>query len=218
MSAASAFNTAAIPAETRAAFFDDIAHGRENAVAETLKQYPAAANWRQERSDTTPLQWAMVKNKAQIALLLLDAKADPEDQDKDDRMTALMTWAMGYGEMPLATLVAHGGKLDSKDKDGFTPLMYAAHSGQPERAKALMDAGADPTKLNNANENAEMIALRQHAKLASVTKDERHLKTLVILQEGTKTFMQKEIRSMISEGLGTAVEASAPATFKRRPR
>jgi ankyrin repeat protein len=59
-------------------------------------------------------------------------------------MTPLMH-AAGYNPSPavITALVQAGAKVDDRDKDGLTPLLYAATNSSPAVVTALMQAGAN---------------------------------------------------------------------------
>ncbi|KAN0126317.1 Ankyrin repeat-containing domain protein [Lactarius tabidus] len=61
----------------------------------------------------------------------------------DFRATALNA-ATKYGHLEAAKpLIEHGADVDSRDNNGFTPLLTASRQGQLEIARLLLDHGAD---------------------------------------------------------------------------
>lgn len=45
--------------------------------------------------------------------------------------------------------------------DRLTPLMLAARNNRPEMARVLLDAGADPTRIDMERRTAEDIAVQE---------------------------------------------------------
>jgi ankyrin repeat protein len=89
--------------------------------------------------DTSPLYLAVLFNRTEVALALLNHGADPNLIGKS-------------GEPPLAVateievvpqLLAHGAKIDALDKDGNTALIKAARDGRTDVIKILLDHKAN---------------------------------------------------------------------------
>ena len=58
--------------------------------------------------------------------------------------------------------------LSYRSKEGYTPLMVAAHRGRLEAAKALLRAGADPNHVNRAGDAALFWAVDGGAEMISL--------------------------------------------------
>ena len=58
----------------------------------------------------------------------------------------------------LRGLLAHGAAVDAADGRGMTALMQAAERGRVEAVKALLQAGADPARLDTAGRTAADFA------------------------------------------------------------
>jgi ankyrin repeat protein len=54
----------------------------------------------------------------------------------------------------LALLIARGASVNTKGRNGMTPLLYAAARGHSETGIALLEAGADPTATSKDKESA----------------------------------------------------------------
>ncbi|SDT93439.1 Ankyrin repeat-containing protein [Verrucomicrobium sp. GAS474] len=59
-------------------------------------------------------------------------------------MHPLIAAVLGKDWDALKTLAASGEGLDDTDEEGFSALTHAAHRGNLEAARILLDAGADP--------------------------------------------------------------------------
>jgi ankyrin repeat protein len=55
-------------------------------------------------------------------------------------------------------LATRGGKVDSADEYGVTPLMQAARGGRTDVARALIDAGARPELKTRSGRSALDLA------------------------------------------------------------
>ncbi len=72
---------------------------------------------------------------------LLDHEADVNAKEKKKGQTALM-WAVAQKHADAAkTLIEHGADIHLRSSGGFTPLLFAARSGDVESARVLLDAG-----------------------------------------------------------------------------
>lgn len=80
---------------------------------------------------------------------------------------------------PLQTLIAHGANLDMRNRNGWTPLMYACQRGNKEVCRMLLDKGANPDLRNSKGRTALMLAASWgHAKTVS---EEVEVEGLVVL-------------------------------------
>jgi ankyrin repeat protein len=94
-----------------------------------------------------PLEQAVMRNKADIALYLLEAGADPNTVNASERTPLHL--AVDRNNPAVATaLLKAGAKPDAADKDGWTPLHHAAAKNQLEMAKAILAGGANPMLLS----------------------------------------------------------------------
>jgi len=114
--------------------------------------------------------YAAARGASDIVGELLDAGVDPNARYRSD-LTALM-WAAGHadaasvesGLRTVKLLLAHGAKLDLVDDRGRNALMIAASLGHGAIAKALIEAGADPTLRDKAGASAAGLAASQEIK------------------------------------------------------
>jgi hypothetical protein len=94
-----------------------------------------------------PLEQAVLRNKTAIAILLIEAGADPNSVNASQR-TPLHLAIERNNPTVLAALLKAGARPDAADKAGWTPLHHAAAKNQPESARALLAAGANPMALS----------------------------------------------------------------------
>ncbi len=79
-----------------------------------------------------------------IVNMLLEAGADVNGVDKEDKSTALHN-AAGCHELEiLRLLLRHGANLEARDSQGLTPLHYATLANTMEPLRLLLEAGANP--------------------------------------------------------------------------
>jgi type 1 glutamine amidotransferase len=124
-----------------------IAKGDLADVRVHLALKPESAKRGAREKSRTPLEQAVLRNKTEIALLLLDNGADPNSSDGSQR-TPLHLAVERNNPAVLAALLKAGAKPNARDKDGWTPLHHAAAKNQLESAKKLLDGGADPMVLS----------------------------------------------------------------------
>lgn len=122
----------------------------------------------------TPLHQAILRNRAEIAVFLLEAGADPSKPDRSQRTPLHL--AVERGNVPITeALLAKKAKPDERDKAGWTPLHNAAAKDRVAVARALLKGGADPMTLSErggtplheaaASGSAEMVQLFLDAKV-----------------------------------------------------
>ncbi len=102
----------------------------------------------------TPLGKALMNSKEELALLFLDAGADPNAGIEDLR-PILFAANEVYGVSPdtLRKLIAAGADVNTKNSNGETPLHMAVNNSN-EVIQILLEAGADPDisdELHSAN-------------------------------------------------------------------
>ncbi|MEO5716413.1 MAG: ankyrin repeat domain-containing protein [Luteolibacter sp.] len=124
-----------------------IAKGDLNDVSLHLKLNRQSALKGGRENSRPPLEQAVLRNKQDIALLLLKSGADPNTTDASKR-TPLHLAVERNNAVVVTALLKSGAKPNRLDKDGWTPLHHAAAKNQLATAKALIDGGADPTTLS----------------------------------------------------------------------
>jgi ankyrin repeat protein len=116
------------------------------------------------KAQATPLKLAAAHSE-RLVLELLKAGADPTFSDGDG-LSPLHVAARNCQSNVVGILLGSISKLsaddchlyrsfvDSRDRDGRTPLHYACRSGRYETVYLLIDAGADPRKCDGAGNTA----------------------------------------------------------------
>ncbi len=168
-----------------------IAHGDMADVRLHLAATPSSL---QQGRDATrpPLAQAVLRNKTEIALLLLESGAKPDARDGSQR--SILHLAVERNNPLLVTaLLKSGAKPDVRDKDGWTPLHHAAAKNQLDTAKALLAGGANPMVLSElggtplheaaASGGAEMIQLLLAHKVDPTVKSKQGVTALDIAKK-----------------------------------
>jgi hypothetical protein len=94
-----------------------------------------------------PLEQAILRNKSDIAILLLDGGADPNTVNASLR-TPLHLAIDRNSPAIVAALLKAGARPGAPDNAGWTPLHHAAAKNQRENARLLLAGGADPMALS----------------------------------------------------------------------
>ncbi|PWT80550.1 MAG: hypothetical protein C5B44_05255 [Acidobacteria bacterium] len=135
----------------KAAQNDDI-----EAVKQLLPGTPNI-NVRDENSDSTALENAVLNSNREMIQVLLLAGADVNTRDKVGR-TPLMLLGDDITADAVWDLINAGAKVNLRDEDGNTALIDAASCNNLEILKVLLDAGANVNAKNNDGETALMSA------------------------------------------------------------
>ncbi|KAL1528445.1 hypothetical protein AB1Y20_009792 [Prymnesium parvum] len=126
-------------------------HGNAKTVKKILArtppaQLPTVLRWRHPHGGASALYVACEFGQLEVAKLLLEAGAPP-DQARDDGATPLYKACQDGGRIDVAKLLLqNGANADQVDKAGMTPLWVACHQGRTELAAVLLDANADPRR------------------------------------------------------------------------
>lgn len=144
-----------------------IARGDQDDVKAHLKLDGTRAH-RGKDEALTPLHQAILRNRQEIAVLLLGAGANPNQPDRSQRTPLHL--AVERNNLPLLEiLIAKKVALNERDKIGWTPLHHAAAKDRLALARALLKGGANPMTLSErggtplheaaASGSAEMVQL-----------------------------------------------------------
>ena len=124
-------------------------HSRVVAALQELGADPDARNMQRE----TALMMAAAKGDGKIVQQLLEPEAADASKPSLDLadvhgFTALMKACHGGHDEVVATLCAHGARVDKRDKEGFTALHLAASRGHAHVLRLLLELGAAPDDRN----------------------------------------------------------------------
>lgn len=135
------------PALTKYPTLDEaIARGDLDDVKTHLKQNPGAAQKGKDPA-LAPLHQAILRNRTEIALFLLEAGASPDVPDRSSRTPLHL--AVERANLALVeALLKRKAKPDALDKMGWTPLHHAAAKDKLAIAKALVAGGANAKALS----------------------------------------------------------------------
>jgi ankyrin repeat protein len=106
----------------------------------------------------TPLYVALMNGRTQLAGLLMERGAK---LDADDMLHAVARNGVADRDV-FRFLVANGGDVNSRDKNGDTPLHLAVRQGERVVARQLIDQGADVNAVNRAGEAPLDVAVRRN--------------------------------------------------------
>jgi cytohesin len=135
--------------------FTAAAAGNVKKVSEFLKADPSLANARLDERRApwgiSPLLVAARYGQTEVVKTLLDAKADPKAKDNVVGIST-MHWAALNGQKEVVELLLKAGvEVDIQDKDGDSPLHWAA-DGHPDVVEFLLSHGADPNSRDQDGE------------------------------------------------------------------
>jgi hypothetical protein len=169
-----------------------IARGTPEDVRNFIQANPDSLQKGTRPTSRSPLEQAVLRNKQDTAILLLEAGAEPNVADASKR-TPLHLAIDRNNPVLITALLKAGAKPDLRDKDGWTPLHHAAAKNQLATAKALLDGGADPTTLSDlggtplheaaASGGKEIIELLLAAKIDPSIKSKQNVTALDIAKE-----------------------------------
>jgi len=103
----------------------------------------------------TPLMLAAINNQLELAKVLIARGADV---NRPGWSALHYAATRGHRDM-MRLLLEHDAYIDAESDNGTTPLMMAAFFAPPLAVKLLLEEGADPTLVNNANASALDMAL-----------------------------------------------------------
>lgn len=124
-----------------------ISKGDLEDVKRHLSANPESLNKGGKPNARPPLEQAVMRNKTEIALHLIEAGAETNLVNTSKRTPLHLAIDRNNPEMITALLKA-GAKPDLLDSTGWTPLHHAAAKNQLETTKALLDGGANPMTLS----------------------------------------------------------------------
>jgi type 1 glutamine amidotransferase len=123
-----------------------IARGDLEDVRLHVKTSPGSVH-RGKDEGMTPLHQAILRNRTEIAVFLLDSGANPDTPDRSQR-TPLHLAVERANVALVQTLLARKAKPNELDRTGWTPLHHAAAKDKVAVAQALLAGGANPKTLS----------------------------------------------------------------------
>lgn len=118
---------------------------RHEEVADLLIKYGADLNYRNPKTDVTPIYMTMIWDyggMTDFRKRLLESKVDLEVGIGSKGETALMRGVWHNPTTPLKQLIDAGANLNTRDKRGITALGYAIEKGYWKTADYLRELGA----------------------------------------------------------------------------
>lgn len=148
-------------------FFEACALGRYERAAELLERDPSLAS-AFSGDGFTALGLAAFFGWADIARLLLDCGADPNQSSRNQIRVAPLHSAVAAGSLEIVDLLlARGAAPDPVEFLGFTPLASAAGHGSREMVLHILAHGADPRhRTSDGQTPADIARSRGHEALA----------------------------------------------------
>jgi uncharacterized protein len=129
-----------------------------------LASWPSTQVDQRNADDETPLMMAAFNNLMPVTHLLIERQADV---NKTGWTPLHYAATNGHLEMILK-LLQHHAYIDAPSPNGTTPLMMAAHYGNPKAVQLLLEEGADPRIKNHLGLSAlDFAAKGPHAVEAS---------------------------------------------------
>ena len=125
----------------------------------------AAVNARESLEQQTALMWAAAQGHAEVVQLLIDGGADIDARSRARRLviSRRLQSELRYGELGRS----YGTDAEETQVGGFTPLLFAARSGDVAVARRLLDAGADADDTAPDGASALVVAVHSgHRELA----------------------------------------------------
>src|SRR5215467_14416356 len=134
---------------------DAAMNGNRDVVRALLQQH-ADVNAAQG-DGTTALHWAVYRDDADMASLLIAAGANVIAKTRVGSITPMFMAAKNGNATIIQMLLKAGVNPNSTDTNGTTALMYAAISGKPEATKVLLDHGANANARDFTNGQTAMM-------------------------------------------------------------
>ena len=114
--------------------------------ADAIRRLLAAGYPPDESSDDgiTPLMWAARYGATHSMAALLDAGADANARDHNNRWTPLLHAVHKQRPQAVRLLLERGAEADAAAPGGLTPLLMAAADTDPSTVEVLLEYGANP--------------------------------------------------------------------------
>jgi ankyrin repeat protein len=143
---------------------DAVKEGNLNKVIEILENDPGQLN-RTDSNGRTPLHYACLFGKNDVAQLLIKKGADIDPRDENQTTPLHIVAATGNLEL-VKILLDNGSKSINKGASwGSTPLHLACERGHPEVVSYLIDRGGDIESRNEFKRTPLIVTARQRGNL-----------------------------------------------------
>ena len=164
---------------------------------------------------TTLLHEALVHGHDDVARLLLSHGADPDCGHYRTGVTPLHDCARENLASGIRILLTADAEIDPATKNGTTPLMRAAVGGHCDVIRLLLREGADLALVDNAGDDAEVLARRYgKTEAADIIAERRRL-----LKAGKEARIREAVeraRAAVAEAKRVDAEAAAAAAAEAR--
>ena len=131
-------------------FLEAIEEQRNNDVVDLVAKKGRAIINVRGYSGATPLTVAMRKRAMLYVNYLLQNGADPNLADKNGDTALMIAARSGYLE-GVSAMIAAKAAVDAANRQGETALIVAVQNRQVQAVKRLLEAGASPTRTDNAS-------------------------------------------------------------------
>ncbi|XP_072851515.2 fibronectin type 3 and ankyrin repeat domains protein 1 isoform X1 [Pogona vitticeps] len=134
------------------------------------------ASWQsRDLGGCTAMHWAIDGGHCDVIEWMIQDGCEVDAKDAGLEWTPLIRLCALTGKTDVATLLIDAGAdVNTKDKDGKTPLMVAALNNQEELVALLLERGADPDVKNEFGKGAlEMARGLNRQSVASVIEDKK---------------------------------------------
>ena len=121
-------------------------------AVQAMLAHGADANAKEVSHGQTVLMWAAAEGHSDVVRLLLAAHADVRARAKSWKQRVMICCQIYEGDDDGAAVVERG---------GYTPLLFAAQSGDVESARLIIAAGADLKETSPDGANALIIAAHE---------------------------------------------------------
>ncbi|KAJ8013966.1 hypothetical protein DPEC_G00035340 [Dallia pectoralis] len=118
------------------------------------------ASWQsRDMGGCSPLHWAVDGGHLDVIAYMIQDGCELEVRDSVSHWTPLMRVSAVSGNPAVASLlIKAGADVNTKDKDGKTPLMVAVLNNQEELVQLFLDSGADHDVKNEFGSGAAEMA------------------------------------------------------------
>jgi ankyrin repeat protein len=117
--------------------------GGDMTALKTAIAAPGGVEAQERMSQRTALHFASEAGNMDAVKMLLDAKANPNVQDRTGKTPVTIAAERGRADV-LKALLASGGDANARDQVQGSPLLWASGLGTPETVSLLLGAGANP--------------------------------------------------------------------------